>query len=118
MIIQAEVILALEVAAMTKEYEIIDMEFNDIPVVAIKIIQGTYAGVIYYYHGARFEENGENVILKFGFDIIDSPPSRPDLQLVEGFKNYIGDILVELIEEKLAKQEPLIFTGGTDEVGT
>ena len=68
----------------------------------IKIMDGQYEGVIYKYNNVKFSqtENEEGQIpLKFTYDIFLNP-NKVDVEDIE-FRNYIGDILVELVEEQL-----------------
>ena len=68
----------------------------------IKIIQGDYEGVIYKYNNIKFSETeneqGE-IPLKFAYDIMVNP-NKKDIESND-FRNYIGDILVECVEEQL-----------------
>src|SRR5210317_880073 len=68
----------------------------------IKIMEGEYEGIIYKYNNIKFSETeneqGE-IPLKFTYDIMVNP-SKKDIESVE-FRNYIGDILIECVEEQL-----------------
>ena len=75
----------------------------------IKIMDGQYEGIIYKYNEVKFSqtENADGEIpLKFTFDIL-SNPNKASID-TEEFKVYIGDILIELIEEQL-KNGSIIF---------
>lgn len=92
---------------MYKEYELLDDDSNGQRL--IHLTSGPFKGIIYSYGKVQFIEEGETLRLKFEYDLEES------YQIDEAeFKNYIGDILVELISEGLLKNE-IIFTGGTDE---
>ena len=68
----------------------------------IKIMEGDYEGVIYKYNNIKFSETeneqGE-IPLKFTYDIMVNP-NKKDIESND-FRNYIGDILVECVEEQL-----------------
>tara|TARA_R110001592_G_C12837837_1_gene720626 strand:+ start:95 stop:430 length:336 start_codon:yes stop_codon:yes gene_type:complete len=68
----------------------------------IKLAEGKYKDIIYKYNNVKFSEtenaNGE-IPLKFTYDIFLNP-NKVEVEDTE-FRNYIGDILVELIEEQM-----------------
>ena len=71
----------------------------------IKITEGKYEDVIYHYGRVAFAPESEKkpdgkLPMKFDYTIDKNPK---DLKLLENqkFINYIGDILIELLEEKL-----------------
>ena len=70
----------------------------------IKIMDGQYEGIIYKYNNVKFSstenENGE-IPLKFTYDVMTNP-NNEDVKSND-FRNYIGDILVECVEEQLEK---------------
>ena len=68
----------------------------------IKIVEGNYKDIIYTYGHVKFasEENDKGEIpLKFTYDIMTNP-NEEDVKS-DDFRNYIGDILVECVEEQL-----------------
>ena len=70
----------------------------------IKIVEGNYKDIIYTYGHVKFasEENDKGEIpLKFTYDVMTNPNSE-DVKS-DDFRNYIGDILVECVEEQLEK---------------
>ena len=77
----------------------------------IKLTEGPYAGIIYSYGSVGFEEDGDTLKLKFEYDIHENPVGFVDRNK---FKNHIGDILIDLLEENLLKNN-VVYTGGTDE---
>jgi len=68
----------------------------------LKLVEGKYKDVIYKYDKVKFapkaDDKGE-IPLKFTYDIFLNP-NKVDVEDIE-FRNYIGDILVELVEEQL-----------------
>ena len=68
----------------------------------IKLLEGQYEGIIYKYDQVKFSttenENGE-IPLKFTYDVMTNP-NNEDVKSND-FRNYIGDILVECVEEQL-----------------
>ena len=68
----------------------------------IKIMDGEYEGVIYKYDKVRFseKENADGQLpLQFTYDVMVNTDNK-DVKSSD-FKNYIGDILVEYVEEQL-----------------
>jgi hypothetical protein len=82
---------------------------------ALKIVEGTYKGLIWTYGRVQFLEDKENDLVKlnFEYEIIKSP--IPEEQIDKNLlKNELGDILKDMIVKQLEANE-LIYTGGTDE---
>ena len=68
----------------------------------IKLLEGRYEGIIYKYNEVKFSttENADGQLpLKFTYDIMANP-NKEDVKS-DDFRNYIGDILVECVEEQL-----------------
>ena len=68
----------------------------------IKIMDGKYEGIIYKYNEVKFSqtENAKGEIpLKFTYDVMANP-NKEDVKSND-FRNYIGDILVEVVEKQL-----------------
>ena len=75
----------------------------------IKIMDGQYEGIIYKYDNVKISqtENADGQLpLKFTYDIMTNP-NKEDVKSTD-FRNYIGDILVEVMEEQL-KNGKVIF---------
>ena len=84
----------------SKPYTFAQREGDDFT--CIKLVEGKYEGVIYKYNQVKFapEENEQGQIpLKFTYDIFQNP-EKVDVES-QDFRYYIGDILVELVEEQL-----------------
>jgi len=68
----------------------------------IKLLQGKYKGIIYKYGKVGFakEENPDGTLpMKFDYDIIFNPhETNIDKQ---DFIDYIGDILIEIMEKQV-----------------
>ena len=75
----------------------------------LKILEGKYEGIIYKYNNVKLSqtENAEGELpLKFTYDIMANPTNE-DINSTD-FRNYIGDILVEVMEEQL-KNGKILF---------
>ena len=70
----------------------------------IKLTEGKFAGVIYHYGKVSFAPETElkdgKLPMKFDYTV-DKNPNNLILLDNEEFIDYIGDILLELLEEKL-----------------
>lgn len=83
---------------MIYQYEVVDDEW-------IKLNDGPYVGIVYRYGRVQFIEEGEFLRIKFEYELQDG--TRKD----DEFTNYIGPILVELIDKGLMKNS-IVYTGG------
>ena len=69
----------------------------------VKLTEGKFKDVIYHYGKVGFakEENSEGQLpMKFDYNVIKKPNDVDTLDNQE-FIDYIGDILIELLEQKV-----------------
>ena len=68
----------------------------------IKLTEGKYKNIIYKYGNVGFKpkEDSEEMSVIFDYNVLRNP-SGIDYDNEE-FTNYIGDILIDLVEEQLA----------------
>lgn len=73
-----------------KEYEVIEDE-------KIRLVEGPYKGVTYQYGGVQFNPDylADTLTLAFDLTIIEGEQPKDKKE----FHIYVGDILMELIEE-------------------
>jgi hypothetical protein len=82
--------------------------------VHIRFLTGTYKDTVYKYGKVKFKEEGEQVYLLFAYDVIESPVMKPNkLEKDADFKNYIGDLLVQLMSNNI--EQEIIDETGTDD---
>jgi len=84
-----------------KPYVFVQRDKDDFS--CIKITEGKFKDVIYHYGKVGFakEENSKGQLpMKFDYNVIKKPNDVDTLDNQE-FIDYIGDILLELLEEKL-----------------
>jgi len=87
---------------------------DDGQAVHIKLLHGTYKDTIFKYGKVKFEEKNGLMYLLFAYDVIESPVMKPKkMEKAEAFKNYIGDLLVELMSSNI-EQEIIDETGTSD----
>ena len=83
-------------------------------VVYIKLLQGEYTDTVFKFGNVKFEEKDDQGYLHFEYDVIESKVMKPKkLEKNEDFKNYIGNMLVEIISANL-NQEIIDENGTTD----
>ena len=93
----------------TKRYIFAQKQGDDFS--CIKLLDGNYEGVIYKYDKVAFEPkplDSGDIPLRFTYDIMVNP-KKVDVESTD-FKNYIGDILIEVVEEQL-KEGKIEFNG-------
>jgi hypothetical protein len=82
--------------------------------VHIKLLEGPYKDTVFKYGKVKFKEENERVYLLFAYDVLESTVSKPKkMEKDETFKNYIGDLLVELMSSNI-EQEIIDETGTID----
>ena len=88
---------------MTKNYTFVSKGEDDWASIMIK--DGEYEGIIYQYGKvsvAESEDENGNMPLSFKYNIIDNNGhDQEDLESSKDFKNTLGDILVEILDEQL-----------------
>jgi hypothetical protein len=77
-------------------------------------LDGPYKDTIFKYGKVKFEEKNDQVYLLFAYDVLESPVDKPKkLEKDEKFKNYLGDLLVEIMGSNI-EQEVADETGTSD----
>lgn len=78
---------------------------------ALKLTSGPYRGIIFSYGKVNFDEQDDGTCkLHFDYEVHENHMEY----VKEEFEQYIGDLLVFIIADQLAKNE-IIYTGGIDE---
>jgi hypothetical protein len=73
--------------------------------VHIKFLTGVYKDTVYKYGKVKFKEEDDQVYLLFAYDVIESPVMKPKkLEKDADFKNYIGDLLVQLMSNNIEQE--------------
>ena len=87
---------------------------NDGGSVHIKFLSGPYEDTLFKYGKVKFKEENDQVYLLFAYDVLESKVSKPKkLEKDLDFKNYIGDLLVQLMSANF-EQEIIDETGTND----
>ena len=78
---------------------------DDAKSVHIRLLEGPYKGTIYKYGKVKFEEIDQQMHLLFGYDVLESTIKKPSkLEKDNDFKNYIGDLLVEIMSSNIEQE--------------
>jgi hypothetical protein len=88
---------------------------DDQETVHVRLLEGKYKDTIFKYGKVKFEERHNQVYLVFAYDVLESPVDKPKkMEKDETFKNYIGDLLMELMSGNL--EQDIIDETGTDDI--
>lgn len=75
---------------------------NDGTAVHIKLLTGPYVDTLFKYGKVKFKEENDQVYLLFAYDVISAELHKPKkLEKDADFKNYIGDLLVQIMSSNL-----------------
>lgn len=95
-----------------KDFEFV-VEDKDINSVHIKILTGEYSDTVFKYGKVNIEEKDGNAYLQFDFNVISSPVKKVDKK--REFRDYIGDVLVNILMDKLDIEEGYYDENRTDD---
>ena len=83
--------------------------------VHIRLLEGAYKGTLYKYGKVKFEEKNEEMHLIFAYDVLESSVQKPKkLEKDVDFKNYIGDLLVEIMSSNM--EQEIVDEARTDNI--
>ena len=78
---------------------------DDSTAVHIRFLTGPYKDTVFKYGKVKFEEKNDQVYLLFAYDVLESSIDKPKkLEKDESFKNYIGDLLVDIMSGNLEEE--------------
>ena len=83
--------------------------------VHIRFLDGPYKDTIFKYGKVKFKEENDQVYLLFAYDVLESTVKKPvKLEKDGDFKNYIGDLLVEIMSSNM--EQEVVDETGTDDL--
>jgi hypothetical protein len=87
-------------------YEVLWDETPDHELCKIKLTEGKWENLIYNYKTVKIiEKDGGDAILKFDYDIVETPTNLDIDNLTpkdkQNFENLLGDVLVNIIERDI-----------------
>ena len=87
---------------------------DDSTAVHIRFLQGPYKDTVFKYGKVKFKEENDQVYLLFAYDVLESTVDKPrKLEKDDKFKNYIGDLLVELMSGNM--EQDIVDEAGTSD---
>ena len=86
---------------------------NDKNSVHVKILKGEYTDTLFKYGKVEIDEKDGNAYLQFDFDVISSPIKK--VEKTREFRNHIGDILLNIMMDKLDIEEGYYDENRTDD---
>ena len=87
---------------------------DDAQTVHIRLLAGEYKDTVFKFGKVKFEEKDDQMYLLFAYDVLESTIAKPKkLEKDDDFKNYIGDLLVELMSQNI--EEEIIDETGTND---
>jgi hypothetical protein len=76
-----------------------------------RLTEGKFAGVEYSYSRVAFEPSDDNLVVVIDYDVTSG--EKFDEQTGNEFGQYIGNILMEILQEQLASDNPqIVYKGG------
>ena len=88
---------------------------DDSSAVNIRLLDGPYKDTIFKYGKVKFKEENEQIYLLFAYDVLESIVDKPkNLEKDGKFKNYLGDLLVELMSNNI--EQEIVDETGTDDI--
>lgn len=88
---------------------------DDTTAVHIRLLDGKYKDTVFKYGKVKFKEENDQVYLLFAYDVIESVVDSPKkLEKDMDFKNYLGDLLVEIMSSNV--EQEVIDETGTDDI--
>ena len=75
---------------------------DDATSVNIKFLTGPYKDTTFKYGKVKIKEEPDGAHLLFAYDVLESTVMKPNkLEKDDTFKNYIGDLLVEIMTSNM-----------------
>jgi hypothetical protein len=88
---------------------------DDTTAVHIRLLDGKYKDTVFKYGKVKFKKESDQVYLLFAYDVIESTVDSPKkLEKDMDFKNYLGDLLVEIMSSNV--EQEVIDETGTDDI--
>ena len=88
---------------------------DDANSVHVRLLSGKYKDTVFKYGKVKFEEKDDQMYLLFNYDVLESTVDKPkNLEKDDKFKNYLGDLLVELMSNNI--EQEIVDETGTDDI--
>jgi hypothetical protein len=88
---------------------------EDKDIIHVRLLDGQYKDTIFKYGKVKFEEKNGEMYLLFAYDVLECTENYKAKKLEKDidFKNYIGDLLVEIMSGNL--EQDIVDETGTDD---
>lgn len=74
----------------------------------IEILGGKFKGIVYKFGGVSITEENDDAQMHFSYDVVSGAIPTEDKS---EFESFIGDRLIEMLEEQL-KERSVVYNGG------
>lgn len=82
----------------SKDYELIPLE-DDTESWGVRILTGEFSETVIKYGNVGFEGEGDDMVMKFNFDIISTPDEDLEVETNIELQELARDILITIFEE-------------------
>jgi|TARA_R100000030_G_scaffold92746_1_gene78484 hypothetical protein len=82
----------------SKDYELIPLE-DDTESWGVRILTGEFSETVIKYGNVGFEGEGNDMMMKFNFDIISTPDEDLEVETNTELQELARDILITIFEE-------------------
>ena len=82
----------------SKDYELIPLE-DDTESWGVRILTGGFSETVIKYGNVGFEGEGDDMVMKFNFDIISTPDEDLEVETNTELQELARDILITIFEE-------------------
>tara|TARA_B100000519_G_C14132200_1_gene385766 strand:- start:511 stop:780 length:270 start_codon:yes stop_codon:yes gene_type:complete len=82
----------------SKDYELIPLE-DDTESWGVRILTGEFSETVIKYGNVGFEGEGDDMVMKFNFDIISTPDEDLEVETNTELQELARDILITIFEE-------------------
>ena len=82
----------------SKDYELIPLE-DDVDAWGVRILTGEFSETVIKYGNVGFEGTGDDMVMKFNFDIISSPDEDLEVEANTELQELARDILFTIFDE-------------------
>ena len=82
----------------SKDYELIPLE-DDTESWGVRILTGEFSETVIKYGNVGFEGEGDDMVMKFNFDIISTPDEDLEVETNTEVQELARDILITIFEE-------------------
>ena len=83
----------------SKEYELVPLE-NDTESWGVRILEGEFSETVIKFGNVQFEGPEDDPVMKFNFDIIQTPDEDLEVETNTNLQEFAREILINLLERE------------------